>query len=126
MAAGIYGYSHRLFDTLTEADTDAEIGRTIALLKQTTGRDARFMSFPKNQCAHTHLMAPHGLTRWRSATSQSSVSGEIPIGLWFAKPMVSAAELNRLLRKLRSETNGSCLHLWNHFHELTAMISTVI
>ena len=120
VAAGIHGYSHRLFDTLTEPDADAEIGRTIALLKQTTGRDARFISFPKNQCAHTHLLAPHGLTRWRGATSRSSVSGEIPIGLWFAKPMVSAGDLNRLLRKLRSETNGFCLHLWNHFHERTA------
>ncbi|MGB0631705.1 MAG: polysaccharide deacetylase family protein [Alphaproteobacteria bacterium] len=116
--SGIHGYSHRLFDNLSETDADAEIARTVSLIRQVLGRKPRFMSFTKNNCAHTHLLKRHGLMAWRGDNNRPTAPGEIPIGLWMAKPALSAREFGRLLRRLKSETDGFALHLWSHFHEM--------
>lgn len=114
---GLHGFSHRRFGEIDVSDARFELQKGVEIFKRTIRKDPLFMSFPKNDVAHTEVLLEEGIKAWRGKT-QKTDEHMIPNGLWFAPGNLDERSLGTLLKRLRKERNGYFLHLWGHFTEM--------
>lgn len=116
--AGLHGFSHRHFTTLSPSEADYEMRNAVDIFEKSFGRKPEFMGFPKNCVAHTGVVKKYGIKCWRADTEHPQRKFEIPLGHWFAPGVLDHHDLKKLLSTIRDVRQGYLLHLWGHFTEM--------
>lgn len=116
---GLHGYSHRSFNTLSLAEAKEEIKNARQLFEDEFDKSPRFLSFPNNVISHSNILCEYGLTAWRGDSHIPVRDGEVPVGIWFSEDTLTPSELAKVLLKMKTRKDGSLLHLWGHFTEMS-------